>query len=83
MTATPRDQVIALLADFAFDPMGNVDGLTTHEFRRAWWARHHTDAPVRLLHRMSEHGEVRDTRRRPCAVTHRRLVAWVPGNVSN
>jgi len=83
MTCTRTEQVLALLHDYALNPIGVLDGLTTREFAWAWRARHHTEVPVKALYRLSESGQVRDAMRRPCVVSGKSAVAWVPRHLCN
>lgn len=78
MTQQLSAQVMALLQDYALDPLGQPDGLTIHEFARAWRARHHTAAPFKTLYRMSERLVVQMLPKRQCCISNRRTVAWVP-----
>lgn len=83
MTCARTQQVLTLLADYALDPLGKLDGLTTHEFAWAWKARHRTAPPMRTLYRLSEAGDVRDAMRRHCVVSGKRVRAWVPRRFAN
>lgn len=83
MTGRRAMQVLDLLADYALDPLGRLDGLTSCEFGRAWAARHGTTPPMSTLWKLSQEGDARDVLRRSCVVSGKRMVAWVPRQMCN
>ena len=74
---TISSRLYDLIADFEIGPMGDLQGLTVSEARRAWQARHGIPLPRRAVGTLRESGLIRQVQARTCAVTERHLYPWV------
>lgn len=76
------DRLYLLVAEFAVDLDGRPDGLTCHELRRAWRARHGDAVPRWVLPRLISLGLVYKTRhRRTCVVSGQCRGAYLPSTM--
>jgi hypothetical protein len=79
MKSSPeRESLCTLVRDFASGIDGQPQGLTPHELRRAWQARHGDQLKRAVLRAVSRAGAIRRGDTRLCVVSGRRSQAWMP-----
>ena len=83
MSEAQTSMAYRLISDFALGAMGEPQGLTPAELRRAWLARHGGQPSRRAHARLSEDLLILLLPSRVCAVTGRRVRPYVPATVGD